>query len=203
MKILVNISLIILAGSLILSNNYSYAQERSMKYNVRALGMDVGVLSVTEQVNDQDIIIEAVTDVKVRIVFTFRVQYIQKSLYREGKLHRSSLHTYKKGRLNSSTELISRGNGYTLIKDGDTSFVNSSIEYSGSLLYFHEPANIEELYYEISGEKKPLQQLGNNKYMVIDPKNKRESHYEYEGGILQRSSVEHGLTTIYTERLAD
>ena len=203
MKSFGKILLIIVAMVLLINNNDSYAQERSIKYNVRAMGMDIGVLTVTENVNDNDIIIEAVTDVKVKIVFTFRVQYIQKSIYREGELLKSSLLTFKKGRLNSSTYLSKEGNGYKLIKDGDTSFVDSCIEYSGSLLYFHEPSNINELHYEISGEKKPLQYMGDHKYLVIDPENSRESLFVYKDGILQRSSIEQRLTTIYTELVSD
>ena len=198
-----NILIALTLGVILIFNHEAMAQERRIKYNIRVLGMDVGVLTVTEQVNGRDTIIEAITDVKVRIIFTFRIKYEQKSTYQAGELLNSSLLTYKKDNLNSSTYLIRKGDGYILIKDEDTSFVRARINYSGSLLYFHEPSDIVNLYYEINGEKKPIKQIGGHKYQVIDPENGRESIFEYEDGILQCTSIEHRLATIYTERLQD
>jgi len=57
--------------------------------------------------------------------------------------------------------------------------------------------------YEISGEKKPLNRIDDNTYQIIDPNNGRESIYIYEDGILQSSSIEHRMATIYTELLPD
>jgi hypothetical protein len=194
--------LLLLAIAIILIQGLM-AQEQTLKYNVRVLGMDVGVLTVSEWIENGDTIVEALTDVKVRIVFSYKVKYVQKCIYRNGELLNSSLLTYKKDRLNSSTYFTRKENGYDLVIDDESSFLDNSIKYSGSLLYFHEPSGIKELYYEISGERKPIASIGAHTYQVIDPDNGRESIFEYEDGKLKRSSVEHGIATIYTERLSD
>lgn len=199
MKLLIALSL----SLLMFNSHHLYAQEQVLKYNVRVLGMDVGELTVSERIDNGDTVIEATTDVKVRIVFTYRVRWEQKSIHRGGELLNSSLLTYKKDKLNSSTYLTRERDGYLLEKDEETSFIGNSIKYSGSLLYFHEPSGISELYYEINGEMKPLTSIGDHKYRIIDPANGRESVFEYEDGILQRSSIEHGIATIYTERMPD
>jgi len=197
-------TIMITAISLILLSSLSLmAQEQTLKYNIRVLGMDVGVLTVKERIDGRDTIVEALTDVKVRIVFTYKVKYIQKSTHRGGELLCSSLETYKKDKLNSSTQLTRMGSGYRLETDEETAYIDNKIPYSGSLLYFHEPEGIAHLYYEISGEKKPIRSIGGHAYSVVDPENGRESIFEYEGGVLQRSSIEHGIATIYTERLMD
>jgi len=188
---------------MLVSTKETYAQEQTLKYNIRIMGMDVGVLTVSERFVDGDTIVEALTDVKVRIIFTYRVKYVQKSIYRDGELLRSSLLTYKKDKLNSSTHLIKKEQGYTLVIDDDTTYVPANINFSGSLLYFHEPHDLADLYYEINGEKKPIDRIDESTYLVVDPENGRESVFEYEGGVVQRSSIEHGIATIYTERLAD
>ena len=179
------------------------AQEKTLNYNIRVLGRDVGILTVSERIEGGDTIVEALTDVNVKIIFTYKVKFVQKSIYRGGELLNSSMLTYKKDKLNSSTSMTKKGNGYALSMDDESSYINNRINYSGSLLYFHEPLGISDLYYEIDGEKKPITALGDHKYQVIDPHNGRESIYEYEDGMLQRSSVEHGIATIYTERLPD
>ncbi|MEN8226293.1 MAG: DUF6134 family protein [Bacteroidota bacterium] len=203
MSISKNLLCIIFCFFFVVFFNEAMAQEQTLKYQIRVLGMDVGELTVTERVEGQDTIIEAISDVKVRIIFTYRVKYIQRSVHRSGELLQSSLLTYKKDELNSSTELIKTGDEYMLIKDGDTSFVHGHIQYSGSLLYFHEPANEKYMYFEISGEKAAVESTGAHAYRIIRPDNGRESDFEYSNGILQRSAIEHRIATIYTERLPD
>lgn len=187
----------------LLANPSIFAQSLEASYNIRVLGMDVGKLKVTEERIGNDIIVEAITEVSVRIIFRFRVKYMQNSVYRDGALLQSSILTYKKGKLNSSTHLLREGDGYRLIKDGDTSFVHAKINYSGSLLYFHEPKDITYLYYEFDGVKKPIRKVGDHTYVVKDPRNGRESVFEYKDGVLMSSAIEHRLASIYTERLPD
>ena len=192
-----------LFGLAMITSLTGLAQDRIARYNVRVLGKDVGTLTVNETKNGSDLNIYAVTDVEVKIIFTYRVRYVQNSTYRNGELLKSSLQTYKKGRINSSTELIRHGKGYMLVKDGDTTYVDTHIKYSGSLLYFHEPVGVDNMYYEINGEKKPIAQTRSNTYQIVDPENGRESVYEYENGVLQRTAIEQKLATIYTERLSE
>ena len=56
-----------------------------------------------------------------------KVKYIQTSTYLKGVLQESLLKTYKKDEVNSMTHLIKKGNGYTLDKDGEVSYINDII----------------------------------------------------------------------------
>jgi hypothetical protein len=153
--------------------------------------------------NDIDTIIHAITDVDVRILFRFRVKYIQESVYRSGELLSSSIKTYKNKQLKSTTTLIRSGEGYILTADQDTSFIHDVIRYSGSLLYFHEPLEVKEMYIELSGKKVQVEKTGDHEYLVTDPQNGRTSRYRFKNGELQGTAIEHRLATIYTERIPD
>jgi hypothetical protein len=163
------------------------------------MGMDVGKITVKQEKIGNKLTVEAISEVEVRIVFKIKVKYIQTSVYENGQLLTSSLKTYKKDEVNSDTRLTKNGNGYILDKDGETSHVNDVIKYSGSLLYFNEPTNITDLYFEINGEKTTVKPLGNHKYEVTDPHNGNLNEYNYKNGMLTNAVIKHSLANVYLE----
>jgi hypothetical protein len=167
------------------------------------MGIDVGELRVEEKQIGNDLFIQALTDVEVRILFRFRVQYVQHAHYSSGELVRSSLKTYRKEKLNSSVELIRTDVGYLLIDGADTSVINDRITYSGSLLYFHEPSGILDMYIELSGRKVALESTGVHEYRMVNPDNGKETLFYYDNGELSGTRIGHRLATIHTERIKD
>ena len=169
-------------------------------FNIRAMGMNVGTITVNQQKNGDRLVVEAISEVEVRIIFKIKVKYIQTSIYEKGELIESSLKIYKKEEVDSNTRLTKNGNGYILDKDGEISHVNDKIHYSGSLLYFNEPINVKELYFEINGEKTTVEPIETNKYLITDPHNGKKNEYTYENGVLKRAVVKHNLANVYLER---
>ncbi|MEL7589277.1 MAG: DUF6134 family protein [Prolixibacteraceae bacterium] len=175
--------------------------DRTAKYRLRVLGMNIGEFTVNQKIAGGDMRIEAITDVEVKIIFTYRVKYIQKSLYREGSLWSSHVQTIKNGKLNSDMRLEKKDeSSYLLVEDGDTALVKGNIDYSGSLLYFNEPKQISYLYNERSGEKKTLKAVADHTYVIVEGKEKKTNEYEYENGILARALLIHPLATVHMER---
>lgn len=171
------------------------------KYHIRVLGMTVGELTVTQKTMDEGAIsIEAVTDVEVKLIFTYRVKYIQHSSYRDGYLQKYHIQTLKNGKMNSDTRLEKTGDAYLLIKDGDSTYVHDEITYSGSLLYFNEPRDIPHIYNERKGENKPINSIDKHTYIITDEKDRKTNEYQYEGGILDLATLIHPLATIRLER---
>lgn len=175
--------------------------DRTAKYRLRVLGMNIGEFTVSQKMVDGDMRIEAITDVEVKIIFTYRVRYIQNSLYREGILWSSHVQTIKNGKLNSDMRLEKKNEtSYLLVEDGDTALVHGNIDYSGSLLYFNEPKQVPYLYNERSGEKKSLKAVADHTYVIIEGKDKKTNEYEYEEGVLARALLIHPLATVHMER---
>jgi hypothetical protein len=178
-------------------------QAKKSVFNIRAMGMDVGTITVNQLINGDKTVVEAISEVEVRIVFKIKVKYIQTSTYVKGILQESLLKTYKKDEINSTTSLIKKGNGYTLNKDGEISYVNDIIKYSGSLLYFHEPTNVKDLYFEINGKKTTVQTLKAHEYLITDPHNGNKNEYTYKNGVLKNAIIKHTMANVYLDLKED
>ena len=194
--------LLLLAGYICTSANTVSAQreDKTIKYGIIVLGTNIGELSVNQHKTKDEIVVEALTKVDVKIVFHYKVQFYQKSIYRNKELYSSHIQTLKNGEVHSDTWLKKNGNNYLLIKKGDTTIIKDKIAYSGSMLYFDEPVNTSTMYLEINGEKNSIKEIANHIYLLTDNDNQEKSKYTYKNGILQRSEIKHAIADIYVER---
>lgn len=175
--------------------------ERSAKYEISVWGMNIGEFTVDQKMVNNNITIEAVTNVNVRMIFTYHVKYIQQSFYKQGILWSSHVETLKNGKINSNTRLERQDENYLLIKDGDAALIDGPIIYSGSLLYFQEPSLMSCIYNERNGEKNMIKSLDDHTYAIVDKKGNKTNIYEYRDGILTRAELIHTLATIHLKRI--
>ncbi len=175
--------------------------DRSAKYRLRALGMNIGEYTVKQKTVNGDVSVEAITDVKVKIIFTYRVKYIHHSLYRNGSLWSCHVQTIKNDKVNSDRRMERRGETYLLVEDGDSTLIDDTITYGGSLIYFLEPGNVPVIYNERSGKKRPVKKIADHTYILTDEKGNKLNEYEYKNGVLTRAELIHPLATIHLERL--
>ena len=59
------------------------------------LGAKIGEFTVTQKNENGNVNIEAITDVKVNLIFSYRVKYVQNTEYEQGVLKHSNVKTYK------------------------------------------------------------------------------------------------------------
>ena len=183
----------------------SSAQTQSKKavYDIHAMGMDVGTITVNQQKNGDVVSVEAISEVEVRIIFKIKMKYIQTCTYVEGVLQESLLEMYKKGEVNSTTRLSKSVNGYKLEKDGEVSYIDDVIKYSGSLLWFHEPDAGDPMYFEISGEKTIVKPIGEHQYSITDPHNGNKNEYTFKNKILKQAIIKHTMANVYLKLQED
>jgi len=179
----------------------SAQQTDSAKYRIRVFGMNIGEFTVNQKTVGRDIHVEAITNVEVKIIFTYRVKYIQESYYKDGILWNSHVQTIKNGNVYSDILLKREGEAYLITKDGSTDTIHGKITYSGSLLYFNEPEQVQYLYKERTGEKSHIKCIADHTYALMDEKNNKTNKYEYKDGVLDRAALIHPIATIYLERL--
>jgi len=182
-----------LVGILLHTSVLANPNELTAKYSMHFLGVNIGEFFVTQKNENGNVNIEAITDVKVNLLFTYRVKYIQNTVYEQGVLKSSNVKTYKNGKLNSNMSLKLEKDYYLLVVDGDTTVVNDSITYSGSLIYFNEPKGIKNIYKERSCEMKQIDDVGNHVYVIKDEKDRELNKYYYENGILKYAEMRHTL----------
>ena len=176
-------------------------EEQSARYNIWVLGMNIGDFTVKQTGENGNLDIQAVTDVEVRLLVPYRVKFVQNSTYKEGSLANFHVQTLKNGKVNSDTKLEKNGDSYVLVKDGDSTLVHENITFSGSLLYFNEPAGISQVFKERSGEVQKIEKVDKHTYRVSDEKNRKAHEYSYKDGILQEAELKHPLATVYLKRV--
>lgn len=171
-------------------------KELATKYSMYMFGVNIGEFSVIQSNKNGNINIEAITDIKVNLLFSYRIKYVQHTVYNQGILQSSHVETYKNGKLNSSMWLKYEEGSYLLVVDGDTTIINDSITYSGSLIYFNEPKGIKRLYKERSAEMRQINAVSEHVYTIKDDKDREINKYYYKDGTLQYAKMRHPLGNI-------
>lgn len=173
--------------------------EKTMKYNITALGMKLGQFTVKQECDSGFINVEGVTDVKVKLILTYHIKYIQETSHHNGRLNKSHLQTQKNGKINSDTWLIAEGSDYLLIKDGDSTLINDDITYTGSLLYFNEPIDAKFLYKEKSGDKRVIKSIDDHTYVLLNEKGQVTHEYKFVDGVMAQAKIKYPLADILLE----
>jgi hypothetical protein len=177
------------------------SNKSTARYSMRFSDIEIGEFFVSQMTNNQKVTIEAITDVKINFPFSYRIKYIQKTVYDQGILQSSHVETHKNGKLSSIIYLKREDGIYLLNNDGDTTIVHNSITYSGSLVYFNEPIGVENIYKERSAEIKRVIPIDEHVYIIRNKKGKEINRYSYKDGILQHAEMRHTLGTIVLKRI--
>jgi len=169
---------------------------------MRVLGMNIGEFTIIEKNDGESISINAVTDVKVKIIFTYRIKYVQESFHKNGNLWQSHVKAVKDGKVDSDVMLKKHNESYLLLKENkDSTLIHDNIRYTGSLLYFHEPAQVSSMYKERTGEKGNMKCTGGNTYVLTDEKGRITNEYEYKDGVLEWAKLKHPVANILMKRV--
>jgi len=195
--------LVLLLGIISFISVSAKPEELATKYNIQMLGVSIGEFSVTQTSKNGNVNIEAITDVKVNLLFSYRIKYVQRTVYKQGILQSSHVETYKNGQLNSTIWLKLEKGSYLLISEKDTSVIHDLIRYSGSLIYFNEPKGIKKIYKERSAEMRPLEAVGEHTYIIKDEKERELNRYFYENGILQSAKMRHTLGSLELNQITE
>lgn len=197
------IILTLLPGIIFITSVSAKPKELATKYSLHMLGVNVGELSVIQTNNNGIVNIEAITDIKVNLPFTYRIKYVQNTKYKQGVLQHSQIKTYKNGKLNSEMRIDFEKGLYQLVADEDTTIIIDSITYSGSLLYFNEPTAIKRIYNERRAEMRRITPVCERTYIIKDEKERELNRYYYENGILQSAKMRHTLGTLELNRIIE
>lgn len=195
--------LCLLLGFFVLTSVTANPKTLTAKYKIYLLGANVGEFSVAQTNNQENVIIDATTEVEIHLLFSYRIKYVQKTVYNQGVLQNANVETYKNGKLNSTMCMKLNKEAYQLIVDGDTTIINGVITYSGSLIYFNEPQTATRIFKERNAEMRQITPAGNHTYTIKEEKGKLLNKYFYEDGILQHATMRHALGNVVLKRVIE
>jgi hypothetical protein len=193
--------LVLLLGIFSFTSITAKPKELATKYSIKMFGASIGEFSVIQASENGIVNIEAITDVKISLLFSYRIKYVQNTVYNMGILQSSHVDIYKNGKLNSTIRLTLEKDSYLLITERDTSVIPDLIEYSGSLVYFNEPQGIKNIYKERSAEMRTLEAVSEHTYIIKDEKERELNRYVYQHGILQSAKMRHAMGTVELNRI--
>ncbi len=173
------------------------------KYKIHLLGANIGEFSISQTDYNGMINIDATTEVKINLLFSYRIKYVQKTVYNRGVLQTANVETYKNGKLHSTMQMNFENGLYLLIIDGDTTIINDSVTYSGSLIYFNEPQMVTRIFKERNAEMRQIAPVDNHTYIIKDEKGKLLNKYFYKDGILQHATMRHALGNVELKRVKE
>lgn len=193
----------VLLGFFVFTSSSANPIALSTKYKIYLFGSNIGEFSVAQTNNNGNINIEAVTEVKINLLFPYRIKYVQKTEYNQGVLQNAHVKTYKNGKLNSTMYMKLEKGSYLLITNSDTTTINNSITYSGSLLYFNEPNIAKKIFKERNAEMTQISPVSEHVYTINDEKGREMNKYYYEEGILQYATLRHALGNVELKRVKE
>jgi len=174
----------------------------SLQYKITTEnGISLGRLKVIQNKVDDVIETNVTSRTKIKLFVTVDLTYNLYSIYKDKHLFHSLVSVYLNKRLHSKTKVDRIGDTYQIFKNGQKTYLNKVVIYSGSLLYFKEPLGLTQIFSEFDGLIKSIDKIGPHQYRITNPINGKTSIYEYQDGILKQIIIHHKLLNVKIERL--
>lgn len=181
--------------TLLLTLFTSFCFSQNLNYRITTAGNNIGELSVNYNFDNKLDLIEVKAESKVsfRLIKKIELSYQLYTIFKEGNLKYSSVTTYVNGSEHSKTTTEKRIDDYKVINKGHTSLYLKPITYSGALLYFEEPIEVNSDYSEIEGIEKKITKIDIHTYRITDSRNGQIADYYYKDGILESAIIHHSI----------
>lgn len=177
-------------------NSIVLAQEQTVKYNVLHSGKVVGHLDLYQKRNGESLYLKMVSEVKMRFIFSIKVDCNEESTFENGRLMRSHVLRNVNGKEKANRQTTATGDSYQTLAEGKNGTVNQKdISSNLMLLYTHEPADNAQVYSDNFQQFLKVKQTGNHVYR-IDLPDGNYNYYSYTNGICSKVDIHHSLYTI-------
>lgn len=196
--------------SVLLLITFTFGYSQSHRYNIIAKGQNVGVLTAVKikgsdapkeatgdaaasAIKENQDQIKVTSSFDVHLFIQVHVKYDMNCIFENGMLMDWSVETFKDDDLHSSSKGQAENGKYVIAEDGEDKVHEGAIMFSGAMLYFNEPDNIDSIFSEIHAKEKPVKKIEAGHYQIIDPATGQSNHYFYRDGVLQKAVIDHSL----------
>jgi hypothetical protein len=160
----------------------------------------IGTIDAVANAHGDVVIYDVDMKMNPKILFTQRVKYSSRAVYKHGQLQNSSAASYVNDKQHHTCATTWKGNRYDIRREKDAFSLKRAIAYSGVMLYFREPAGVATVYSEMSGQDNSIRRSG-DRYILTDSRTKKQNQYWYKAGILDHASLNHALVDIQIKRV--
>lgn len=174
----------------------SAAQEQTVKYNVLHSGKVVGHLNLYRKQQGDDLYLKMISEVKMRFIFSVKVDIQEESMFSNGKLINSTVcrHVNDKEKCNRQTKAVA--SGYQTVAEGKCGRLDQQqIGANLMLLYCREPDDKGQVYSDNFQQFLQVKQVSAHVYR-IDLPDGNYNFYSYTNGVCSKVDIHHSLYTI-------
>ena len=189
---------IVFVALLFLIKTSSIAQNQNLSFEVWKNNSHIGNISMTEKINSDSVVYDLSSKIKAKVILSFNVTGIEKTIYKNGLLVYSSVYRKLNSKEKVNKELHFNDGKYQLLNSGRISTLPlSEINVNLVLLYFYEPVNISQVYCDNHNSMAKIVLLENGKYQVTFPDGSYNIFY-YQNGKCKKVDA---FTSLYEVQL--
>lgn len=175
----------------------SLAQTSTLHYDIVKKQSVVGSFQTTKTVSNDEVRYQIHFKASASfLIFNYRVNATQESVFKNGEMQLGSLTRTVNGKRKAQHHIALQENSYKIIKDGKPTLnLHSAINYSVSALYFSEPLGRSLIFSENHLQFIPITQLSAHRYSITLPDGNTNT-YTYEDGICILAEIETDMANI-------
>lgn len=173
-----------------------FSQQSLQKYTVLYKGEKVGEMQIQQRMSNDTTHFKMVSDVKMRMIVSIRVNTLEQSSFHRDKLLYSSVLRKVNGSSKVNRQTKSSESKYLTFSDGKPGPVNNEmISYNLTRLYCMEPVNHKKVYSDALQQFLTIQQVEKHKYKITLPDG-NYNYYSYQNGICNKVEIYHSFYTL-------
>lgn len=175
----------IISLSLMAVMTVTFSHSQSLKYTIKALGMNTGTLTSSKTESNGNVTYKNESDAGVNYLFSkYEYKHSATMIFKDGVLVSGYVRSEKNGKPERFCSVKANGSGgYNIETERGKSTTTKKITFNAAMLYHIEPVGITEVFFDMYGEFVKVEAAGSHKYYVYDPDGKKHT-YTYENGVL-------------------
>lgn len=180
--------------------NPEYGSVKKIIYTITQKGKPIGSIKAVKTTKGDEVDYDVETMMDVKVLLTQHIKYHSAVRYKAGKLLNSLSKSYVNGKLHQTCNVTRSNEQYHVQTDKQTNIIDNEITYSGTMLYFIEPKNINTVFSEMTGQVNTIKKATDANFILTDAKSKKQNYYWYKNGILDKAHLSHALVDIEIKR---
>lgn len=179
----------------ILSSLMTYSNatlNKNVSFSVMQYNEKVGEIQGMKSTFDEKIIYTCLTKATPRKIIKIKIASEYEVQMEAGKMKASDANVTVRGAIYAQNHIEYCEADCIEKKDEKTHYIQKSITYTTTMLYFEEPININRVYSELDGSFHTLKNKGNHVYEKITPDGEKSLFY-YQNGSLLKAKLDMGV----------
>ncbi len=173
------------------------ATGQTLYYDVVKGSKTLGEMIVVRTENEDTVTYEIVSDVELRLLFSFRVKYFLEEEFVNGQLTNGRAYNTLNEKMQKQSVVQNDGHRYVINLNGELINIDSPpSDYSVSKLYFEKPTDQNIIFSQQFAEFLPISQTAELTFELESPEGKNYYHYNADG-ICDEVKVSRTYATFY------